>query len=139
MSRPDHADFCNKEHQPGATPCARIVRSGPLTGKLERAVQVLSDTSTFVRTEHAEACNRDHPLESTPCAIVSPPPLTSRDLAALQDGERVKDATGDVWEKRGGWWYCLDSSLRGEQLWIIWGPLTRTEQPAIVTYGEDQG
>lgn len=99
MSRPDHAGFCNKEHQPGTTPCARIVPT-PAEGQL---------------VPHA------------------------RDLAALPDGERVKDVVGDVWEKRDGWWYCLDSALRGEQLLTVWGPVTRTQEPAIVRYGEDQG
>lgn len=66
-------------------------------------------------------------------------PFTASDLFALPNGERVKDATGDVWEKRDGWWYCLDAALRGEQLLRVWGPVTRTKEPAIVRYGEDQG
>lgn len=59
----------------------------------------------------------------------------AKDLAALPDGERIKDVVGDVWEKRDGWWCCLDASLRGEALLRVWGPVTRTQEPAIVTYG----
>ena len=29
MTRDGHADFCNKEHTPGTSPCARIVSAPP--------------------------------------------------------------------------------------------------------------
>lgn len=63
----------------------------------------------------------------------------ARDLLALADGARVKDIVGDRWEKRDGWWYCYDAALRGEALLRVWGPVTLTSEPAVVTYGEDQG
>lgn len=67
------------------------------------------------------------------------PELTAVDLLAMPDGARVKDTTGDRWLKKDGWWVCYDSSLRGEALLRVWGPVTRTDEPAVATYGEDQG
>ena len=44
MSRPDHADFCNKDHQPGATPCARIVPQAPALTTSEELDALASGT-----------------------------------------------------------------------------------------------
>lgn len=68
-----------------------------------------------------------------------PTPFTGRDLAAMPEGARLKDATGDVWEKRNGWWVCLDARLRGEALLTIWGPVTSTEEPAKIWRSKEDG
>lgn len=31
MSRADHADWCNKDHAPGVTPCARLVPASTMS------------------------------------------------------------------------------------------------------------
>lgn len=71
-------------------------------------------------------------------ALHSPAPFTARDLAALPDGARLKDVTGDRWLKKEGKWHCLDAVMLGEALLHVWGPLTRTDEPAMLPDEEEE-
>lgn len=47
MSRDGHADFCNKDHQPGITPCARIVSPPTPRDEVPAGTEVNTRSGTF--------------------------------------------------------------------------------------------
>lgn len=56
--------------------------------------------------------------------------LGAKELLALKPGDRVIDATNDIWEKaKDGLWTCYDATMIGESLLHVWGPVSLVEGP----------